>query len=85
MRLQHERRRDDQQWLFDRMVKETGRVQNFAYDERDLPPEVKSYHMIPKHMEKRGMHQEAIARGADAMGHRETAVEAYWRAANSYF
>ena len=85
MRLQQERRRDDQQWIFDRIVRETGRVQNFAYDERDLPPEVKSYHMIPKHMGKRGMHQEAIARAADRMGHRATAVESYWRAANSYF
>ncbi len=41
-------KRDDQQWVLDWLVKTTGRVQNFANDERDLPPEVKSYRMIPR-------------------------------------
>ncbi|MFQ5861208.1 MAG: alpha/beta hydrolase, partial [Dehalococcoidia bacterium] len=84
MRLVHERRRDDQSWILDWVVKYSGRVQNFAYDERDVPPEVKSYPMIPKHMGKQGMHQEAIAQAAERAGHRDTALEAYWRAVNSY-
>ena len=84
MRLAHERRRDDQQWIFDWKVKDSGRVQNFAYDHRDLPAAVKSYHMIPKHMGRQGHHQEEIARGAEKKGHQQTAVESYWRAINSY-
>jgi len=84
VRLVHERRRDDMQWIFDWIVKETGRVQNLAYDERDVPPEVKSYHMIPKHMGKQGIHREAIARQAEKAGHRDTALDSYWRAVNSY-
>ena len=44
----HERRRDNQQWMLDWMVKTTGRVQNFAYDYRTVPREVKSYRMIPR-------------------------------------
>ncbi len=84
MRLEQERRRDDQQWMLDWVVKNTGRVQNFAYDERDFPPEVKSYAMIPKHMGKQGMHLEAIARAAEEAGHKQTALEAYRRAIPSY-
>ena len=84
MRLVQERRRDDQQWMLDWMVKTTGRVQNFGYDEHDLPPQIKSYAMIPKHMGKQGMHREAIAKAAERAGHKETAIEFYWRAVNSY-
>ena len=32
MPKQTERRRDNQQWMLDWIVKTTGRVQNFAYD-----------------------------------------------------
>lgn len=84
MKLSHERRRDDQSWILDWIVKNTGRVQNFAYDDRDFPTEVKSYAMIPKHMGRQGIHQEAIARGAERAGHFDTALESYWRAVNSY-
>ena len=84
MRLVNERRRDEQMWVHDWMVKQSGRVQNFAYDEREVPSEVKSYAMVPKHMGKQGLHQEAIARGAERAGHRDTALEAYFRAVNSY-
>lgn len=84
MRLVNERRRDTQQWMLDWMVKTTGRVQNFAYDERQVPPEVKSYAMVPKHMGRWGMHQEAIGRAAEEAGHKHTALEAYRRAVHSY-
>jgi len=46
--LRLERRRDQQQWLLDWMVKTTGRTHNFAYDHREIPPEVKSYRQIPR-------------------------------------
>jgi len=62
------RRRDAQQWVLDHMVKTTGRVQNFASDARQLPPSVKSYAMISKIVGQHGLHEEAIARAADASG-----------------
>jgi hypothetical protein len=61
-------KRDNQQWVLDWLVKTTGRVQNFANDERDLPPEVKSYRMIPR------------ARA----GHIDTARQLYRRASQVY-
>lgn len=82
MKLQ--RRRDNQQWILDWLVKTTGRVQNFAYDERLLPPEIKSYAMIPRVMARKGFHIESIARAAEAAGHCVTARELYWRAADHY-
>jgi dipeptidyl aminopeptidase/acylaminoacyl peptidase len=84
MGKQTERRRDNQQWMLDWMVKTTGRVQNFAYDQRAVPPEVKSYRMIPRILEKYGRHEEEIGRAAEAAGHTVTAREAYWAAAEHY-
>lgn len=82
--IKTKRRRDAQQWILDLMVKHTGRVQNFADDERDLPPEVKSYRMIPRALYKKAGHEERIARASLRAGHRETARALYWRAAQTY-
>jgi pimeloyl-ACP methyl ester carboxylesterase len=79
-----ERRRDNQQWLLDWMVKTTGRVINFAYDQRIVPPEVKSYAMIPRTMERLARHYETIARAAEQAGHTETARELFWNASEHY-
>lgn len=79
-----ERRRDNQQWILDWLVKTTGRVQNFANDERIVPPEVKSYRMIPRFLYKEASHYETIARGAEAAGHTDTARQLYWRASQVY-
>lgn len=84
MTLKTERRRDNQQWLLDHMVKTTGRVINFAYDQRAVPPEVRSYPMIPRIMEKHARHTEMIARAAEVAGHHATAAELYWRASEEY-
>jgi len=78
------RRRDSQQWILDLAVKQTGRVQNFANDERDVPAEVKSYRMIPRAFYRRAKHEEAIAGAVLAAGHRETARSLFWRAAQTY-
>ncbi|MCS7002847.1 MAG: alpha/beta hydrolase, partial [Dehalococcoidia bacterium] len=78
------RRRDSQQWLLDWMTKTNGRVQNFEYDTRVLPPEVKTYRQIPKVLERYARHVEQVARAAEAAGHRETAHTHYWRAADWY-
>jgi hypothetical protein len=82
MRL--ERARDNQQWLLDWLVKTTGRVINFAYDQRVVPPEVKSYAMIPRLMERQARHEETLAHAAERAGHVETARELYWNAAEHY-
>lgn len=82
--MTQERRRDNQQWILDLMVKQTGRVQNFGNDERDVPPEVKSYRMIPRALAKQARHAEAIARAAELAGHVDTARLAYAKASNIY-
>lgn len=84
MRIVHQWRRDGQQWMLDWLVKMTGRAINFEYDDRHYPEGVKNYVMVPKVCGQRGLHEEAVARGADRAGHRDTAFEAYCRAVNSY-
>jgi dienelactone hydrolase len=82
--LKAERRRDSQQWLLDWMVKTTGRTHNFAYDHREIPPEVKTYRQIPRVLEKLARHQETIARAAEAAGHPQSACELYHSAGMNY-
>ena len=82
--LKAERRRDNQQWLLDWMVKTTGRTHNFAYDHREIPPEVKTYRQIPRVLEKMARHQETIGRAAEAAGHPQSACEMYHMAAMNY-
>jgi dipeptidyl aminopeptidase/acylaminoacyl peptidase len=77
-------KRDDQQWVLDWIVKQSGRVQNIANDERDLPPEVKSYRMIPRVLYKEAGHIEGIAKAAEAAGHTDTARQLYRRAQAVY-
>ncbi len=84
MTLHSERQRDNQQWMLDWLVKTTGRVQNFAHDNRIVPPAVKSYRMIPRVMGNLGRRLEDMARAAEEAGHRETACELYWRATEHY-
>lgn len=79
-----ERRRDNQQWMLDWMVKNTGRDRGFFYDTRTLPSSVKSYVMIPREMEKQGRHKETMGKAAEEHGHFRTARELYQRAAVDY-
>ncbi|MHB1159904.1 MAG: alpha/beta hydrolase family protein [Chloroflexota bacterium] len=79
-----ERRRDNQQWMLDWMVKTTGRDRGFFYDVRTLPPSVKSYAMIPREMEKLARHKETMARAAEENGHYTTARELYQKAVVDY-
>ena len=82
--LRGERRRDNQQWLLDWLVKTTGRVQNFALDQRVVPPEVKSYRQIPRVLERYARHAESIADAALERGDTVTAREIYWEACDHY-
>jgi dipeptidyl aminopeptidase/acylaminoacyl peptidase len=77
-------KRDDQTWVLDWLIKTTGRVQNFANDERDLPPEVKSYRMIPHVLYKEAHHVETIAKAAETAGHTDTARQLFRRASQVY-
>jgi dienelactone hydrolase len=79
-----ERRRDNQQWVLDYMVKTTGRVQNFGNDERQLPAEIKSYEMIPRVLNKHGRQRENMALEAERAGNVETARDLYWSACQQY-
>jgi pimeloyl-ACP methyl ester carboxylesterase len=79
-----ERRRDNQQWILDWMIKTTGRDRGFFYDTRSLPPSVKSYNMIPREMEKLARHKETMAKAAEEHRHFRTARELYQKAAIDY-
>lgn len=83
MRLSHHR--GNQQWIVDYLVRETGRDRSFFYEERKLPAGVKSYAMIPRHMERVASHKERLAAQAEARGDVETARSLYYAAALDYF
>ncbi|MFC1491235.1 alpha/beta hydrolase family protein [Nitrospinota bacterium] len=78
------RRRDGQQWILDYLAKTAGMVQNFEDDRIELPRGVKNYKMISKLKGEEAAHKEAVARAAEEAGWRETALEIYVKATESY-
>ena len=78
------RRRDGQQWILDYLCKTAGMVQNFEDEKPELPPGTKNYRMISKLQGEDAVRKESVARALDEAGHRETALEAYVKAAESY-
>ena len=82
--MRNQRRRDDQQWILDLAIKQTGREINFEYEGRRFPAKVKNHAMIPAAMLQLGLHTEAIARRAEERGHRETALSLFYRAQEQY-
>ena len=73
--------RDDQQWVFDWVIKETGRVYHFQPDARgDLPTSVRSHAMISKHVGLAARKMERLAESEALAGHPETALDFYFRA-----
>lgn len=80
------RRRDNQQWILDWLIRTTGREINFAVDGwKKYPPEVKSHEMIPRVMGRRGRRAEEMARLAEEADHAVTAARLYGIAAHNYF
>jgi len=78
-------RRDDQKWVFDWLIKETGKVFHFQPDGRGrLPRSVRSHDMISKHMGLAARRTERLAQTEAEAGHRETAMELYFQAALQY-
>jgi dipeptidyl aminopeptidase/acylaminoacyl peptidase len=79
-----ERVRDGQQWVYDYVLKTTGRAIHFEMDGRNIPPQVKSIRMAAKYMAKQGETAERLARKADAEGDRLNA-RALYRVASEHF
>lgn len=74
-------RRDNQQWVFDWVIKETGRVYHFQPDARgELPAAVRSHAMISKHVGLAARKMERLAQSEAESGHAETALDFYFRA-----
>jgi pimeloyl-ACP methyl ester carboxylesterase len=76
--------RDRQQWIFDYLVKETGRVFHWDSDQRVLPASVKSHAQISKHLGRIGQRMERVAQEEEAAGHKVTAFELYYRASAQF-
>jgi pimeloyl-ACP methyl ester carboxylesterase len=77
--------RDNQQWFFDWMVKETGKPFHFQPDGRGrFPRTVRSHDMIAKHMGMAARKTERLAQTEAEAGHKETAMELYYTAALEY-
>ena len=77
--------RDNQQWFFDWMVKETGKTFHFQPDGRGrLPRTVRSHDMIAKHVGMAAKKSERLAQAEMEAGHKETAMELYYSAALQY-
>ncbi len=77
--------RDAQKWVFDWVIKETGKVFHFQSDGRGrLPRGVRSHDMIAKHMGQAARRTERLAQAEAEAGHRETALELYYQATLQY-
>ena len=78
-------RRDNQKWVYDWLIKETGKVFHFQPDGRGrFPRSVRSHDMISKHMGLSARRLERLAQAEAEAGHRETAMEIYYQAALQY-
>lgn len=78
-------RRDDQQWVLDYLIQETGKTYHFQGGGRgELPRSVRSHAMISKHVGRDAQRVERLAAAEAAAGHRETALDYYYLAAVAY-
>lgn len=77
-------RRDRQQWIYDYIVQETGRVFHWDEEARELPKSVRSHGQISKHLGRIAQRLEKVAAEEEAAGHLETAMELYYRASAGF-
>jgi pimeloyl-ACP methyl ester carboxylesterase len=78
-------RRDGQQWIFDWMIQETGKVMHFQGEGHGgLPRSVRRHAMISKQLGRSAQRMERLADEERAAGHRETALARYYDAAFTY-
>lgn len=76
--------RDGQQWIYDYIVKETGRVFHWDEEGRALPKSIKSHAQISKHLGRIGQRLERVAAEEEAAGHSATALELYHKASLTF-
>jgi len=76
--------RDRQQWMFDYLIKETGRVFHWDRDGRTIPKSVKSHAQISKHVGRIAQRMEKVAQEEENSGHNVTALELYYSAAKEF-
>ena len=74
-------RRDNQQWVFDYVIQQSGRVYHWwTPDGRTLPESVRSHAMVSKHLGRQGLAKEADAKARLAGGDERGALELLWSA-----
>lgn len=78
------RSKDNQQWLLDYMIKQTGRTHAFDIDGRFIPEGVSNHEQIYAACYKKAGAMEQLARTAEANGDRLTARDIYHAAASIY-
>ncbi|MEK6708983.1 MAG: alpha/beta hydrolase [Nitrospinota bacterium] len=78
------RQRDGQQWIYDYILKTTGRPVHHEMDGRQVPPQAKSIRMVSKHLARGAENAERLARAAEARGDRDTARRLYRTASEHY-
>jgi pimeloyl-ACP methyl ester carboxylesterase len=77
--------RDNQQWIFDYLVQETGKVYHWWSDGGErFPKSVRSHAMISKHVGRKALQTEALAKTERAAGHDRTALPLYFKAAKQF-
>ncbi|MPZ22248.1 MAG: alpha/beta hydrolase [Dehalococcoidia bacterium] len=77
--------RDGQQWLYDWMVKEQGKVFHFQPDGRGgLPRTVRAHEMISKHVGRIALRLMRLGQEEEKAGHKETALEFYFDASTAF-
>jgi pimeloyl-ACP methyl ester carboxylesterase len=78
-------RRGGQQWIFDKMVNETGRVFHYQEPGRGrLPSSVKMHSMISHHLGQGAKRLEQIAKTEEDAGNTTTALEFYFDASSAF-
>ena len=76
--------RDGHQWIYDWIVKETGRVFHWDEEGRELPGTVKSHGQISKHLGRQAQRLEKVAQEEEQAGHASTAFDLYFRASAKF-
>lgn len=76
--------RDGQQWFFDWMIQETGRVFQYQIDGRRMPKTVRRHEMISKHLGLSARRMLRYAQEEEAAGHALTAMSRYFDASQLF-
>ena len=76
--------RDNQQWVFDYIIQQSGRTYHWwTDDDRALPDSVHAHAQVSKHLGREGLASEAQARAKEEAGDTTAALKSYWAATRS--